>query len=170
MMMPRDRGELEEGMSMYRPGLFGRDAALRARQRMERRMERRSKRRLAKHLLQRNAQWRRALLKTMAAGLAAVLAGQLLFGEMAAAAQPAGEPLACQGPWGIKANGAVCAAGAIRAGESLQAGEEIRAGEGYGVFAGLAVQQDRWDCSAQVRASARPHQLLSGHWVEAADG
>jgi hypothetical protein len=62
------------------------------------------------------------------------------------------------------------AAGAIRAGESLQAGEEIRAGEGYGVFAGLAVQQDRWDCSAQVRARARPPQLLSGHWVEAADG
>ena len=28
-------------MSMYRPGLFGRDAALRARQRMERRLERR---------------------------------------------------------------------------------------------------------------------------------
>lgn len=84
-------------MSMYRPGLYGRDAALRARQRMEQRMERRSKRRMAKHLLERNAQWRRRVLKTMAAALAAVLAGQLLLGEVAAAAQPGGEPLAWHG-------------------------------------------------------------------------
>lgn len=73
-------------MSMYRPGLFGRDAALRAKQRLEQRMERRSKRRLAKHLLERGSRWRRTVFKTMAAGLAAMLAGQLLFGELAAAA------------------------------------------------------------------------------------
>lgn len=78
-------------MSGYRPHWFDRDAALRARQRLERR----SKRRLAKHLLERNAHWRRMVLKTMASGVAALLAGQLLFGEIAAA-QPHGQPVAAQ--------------------------------------------------------------------------
>jgi hypothetical protein len=53
-------------------------------------------RRLAKHLLERNAQWRRTVLKTMAAALAALLAGQLLFGEVAVA-QPGGALPAAQG-------------------------------------------------------------------------
>jgi len=73
-------------MTIYRPGLFGRDAALRAKQRLEQRMERRSKRRLAKHLLEHGLHWRRTVLKTMVAALSAMVAGQLLFGEVAAAA------------------------------------------------------------------------------------
>lgn len=75
-------------MLRHQAGSFERDAALRARQRMERR----GKRRLAKHLLERNAQWRRTVFKTMAGGVAAMLAGQLLFGELAAAAVPGGPP------------------------------------------------------------------------------
>jgi hypothetical protein len=69
-----------------------------------------------------------------------------------------------QANWGIKANGSIVAQGSIKAGESLQAADEIRAGNGYGVYAGLSVQQDLWAISAQVIARARPSRLLSGHW------
>lgn len=69
-------------MNRIRIEAFDRDAAVRARGRMERR----GKRRLVKHLVVRNARWRRAIVKTFAAGLAAVLAGQLVFGELAFAA------------------------------------------------------------------------------------
>jgi hypothetical protein len=84
--LPHARGKLERMMPIYRPGLFGRDAALRAKQRLEQRMERRSKRRLAKHLLERSLRWRRTVLKIMAAGMAVTGAGLLLFGELAVAA------------------------------------------------------------------------------------
>lgn len=90
----------------------------------------------------------------------------------------AGEGILCNGAiecgghldagWGIKAGDAMVAAGAIRAGESLAADGEIRAGAGYGVFAGLCVQRETWECSARVSACARPQQLMSGWWVETA--
>lgn len=68
--------------------------------------------------------------------------------------------------WGIKAAEAIVAQGCIRAGESLCAEDEIRAGCGYGVFAGLSVPRDAWECSARVSARTKPAQLLSGWWVE----
>ncbi|MGG7606125.1 hypothetical protein [Massilia sp. BKSP1R2A-1] len=57
-------------MNRIRIEALDRDAAVRARGRMERR----SKRRLVKHLVLRNARWRRTVVKAFAAGLAAVLA------------------------------------------------------------------------------------------------
>ncbi|MGI4721093.1 MAG: hypothetical protein ACRYGO_00935 [Janthinobacterium lividum] len=69
-------------MLMNEPESFDRDAAQRAQQRLERR----SKRRLVKHLVERNAQWRRFVARAMAAGLAATVAGHLVFGEVAVAA------------------------------------------------------------------------------------
>jgi len=68
--------------------------------------------------------------------------------------------------WGIKATDAIVAQGCIRAGESLAAEGDIRAGCGYGVFAGLAVRRDAWQCSAQVSARTKPVELMSGWWVE----
>lgn len=68
----------------YRREAFDRDAAMRAQQRLERR----SRRRLAKHLVARNAQWRRFVARAMAAGMAAVLAGQMMVSEAAAAPRP----------------------------------------------------------------------------------
>lgn len=68
--------------------------------------------------------------------------------------------------WGIKAVDAIVAQGCIRAGESLATEGELRAGCGYGVFAGLSVRRDAWECSARVSAQAKPEQLLSGWWVE----
>ena len=53
----------------------------------------------------------------------------------------------------------------IKAGESLSAGEDICAGDGYGVFAGLNVQVDTWDASAQVWAQQAPERLRSGVWL-----
>jgi len=67
--------------------------------------------------------------------------------------------------WGIRAAHDIVAQGAIKAGESLVAGGVIRAGQGYGVYAGLNVQRDAWEASAQVCASERPAGLLSGCWV-----
>lgn len=67
--------------------------------------------------------------------------------------------------WGIKAGECIHANGAIKAGESLSAGEDIRAGDGYGVFAGLHVQVDTWDASAQVWAQQPPERLRSGVWL-----
>ena len=67
--------------------------------------------------------------------------------------------------WGIKAGECIHAGGAIKAGESLSAGEDIRAGDGYGVFAGLHVQVDTWDASAQVWAQQPPERLRSGVWL-----
>ncbi|WP_224947392.1 hypothetical protein [Massilia sp. MS-15] len=141
-------------MSMYRPGLFDRDAALRARQRMEQRVERRSKRRLAKHLLERKAQWRRNVLKALAVTLAALLAGQLMFGEVAAAAQPGGTPPApcAEAPRVVWASG-----------------ERARPGHPIGFCTSwrtsFAIDSICRECSAQVQGRARPRQLLSGHWV-----
>jgi hypothetical protein len=69
--------------------------------------------------------------------------------------------------WGIKAGESIEAHGAIKAGESLSAGDAIRAGEGYGIFAGLSVQEDAWDTSAQVWARDLPAGLRSGVWMGA---
>jgi hypothetical protein len=55
--------------------------------------------------------------------------------------------------------------GAIKASESLSAGDEIRAGVGYGVYAGLNVQVDTWESSAQVQAAIKPEGLRSGCWA-----
>lgn len=68
--------------------------------------------------------------------------------------------------WGVKAAEAIVAQGCIRAGESLCAEGEIRAGCGYGVYAGLSVRRDSWECSARVSAQAKPDLLMSGWWVE----
>lgn len=70
--------------------------------------------------------------------------------------------------WGIKAADGIAAQGCIRAGESLATEGEIRAGGGYGVFAGLSVRRDGWECSARVSARTKPDELLSGWWVDAA--
>ena len=67
--------------------------------------------------------------------------------------------------WGIKAGECIHAQGAIKAGESLCAGGEICAGPGYGVFAGLHVQQETWEASAQVWSRERPEGLRSGVWL-----
>jgi hypothetical protein len=66
---------------------------------------------------------------------------------------------------GIRARGDIEAHGAIKVGESLYSEAEIRAGAGYGVYAGLIVQVDAWEASAQVSARARPERLMSGCWV-----
>lgn len=68
---------------------------------------------------------------------------------------------------GIKCGGDITAGGAIRAGESIEADGEILPGLGYGVFAGLCVQQDEWDSSARVTARRRPARLMSGFWTGA---
>ncbi len=70
--------------------------------------------------------------------------------------------------WGIKAADGIAAQGSIRAGESLATEGEIRAGAGYGVFAGLSVRRDAWECSARVSARIKPDELMSGWWVDAA--
>lgn len=67
--MKRNRAQSDNG-----------DPALRVRQRMETR----GKRRFVKRLLERNAQWRRLVAGSMAAGMAAVLASLLMLGEAAA--------------------------------------------------------------------------------------
>ncbi|MCW5654231.1 MAG: hypothetical protein KIT53_10845 [Hydrogenophaga sp.] len=74
---------------------------------------------------------------------------------------------------GIRAGDSIAAGGAIRAGESLASPETITAGPGYGVFAGLCVQQDEWPTSARVQARVKPEGLMSGWWESvqnAADG
>jgi hypothetical protein len=70
--------------------------------------------------------------------------------------------------WGIKAVDSIAAHGCIRAGESLAAEGKIQAGCGYGVFAGLSVRRDAWECSARVSAREKPVGLMSGWWVEPA--
>lgn len=67
--------------------------------------------------------------------------------------------------WGIRSGESIHANGAIKAGESLSAGNEIRAGVGYGVYAGLSVQVDAWNSSAQVHAASKPEGLRSGCWA-----
>ena len=67
--------------------------------------------------------------------------------------------------WGIKAGESIHALGAIKAGETLSAGQEICAGAGYGVFAGLNVQETCWNTSGQVWSPACPEGLRSGLWV-----
>ena len=71
--------------------------------------------------------------------------------------------------WGIKAGGAIQARGSIRSGESLSSFDTIRAGDGYGIFAGLHVQTQSWESSAQVCASEKPEGLMSGWWAGARD-
>ena len=66
--------------------------------------------------------------------------------------------------WGIKAGTHITANGAIKVGESLHAGGAIRSGDRHAIYAGLAVQLDAWDVSAQVCASTKPARLLSGWW------
>ncbi len=58
------------------------DAALQVR----RRMATKGKRRFVKRLLERNARWRRMVAGSLAAGMAAMLAGLLVLGEAAAMA------------------------------------------------------------------------------------
>ena len=67
--------------------------------------------------------------------------------------------------WGIRAGAHIQASGAIKAGESLSAGDAICAGDGYGVFAGLNVQEESWDISGQVWAPQPPARLRSGRWI-----
>ena len=67
--------------------------------------------------------------------------------------------------WGIKAGESIHALGAIKAGETLSAGQTICAGAGYGVFAGLSVQEEAWNASGQVWAAERPTSLRSGVWM-----
>jgi hypothetical protein len=67
--------------------------------------------------------------------------------------------------WGIRAGGHIHASGAIKAGESLAAGDAICAGDGYGVFAGLNVQEESWEVSGQVWAPSPPARLRSGCWI-----
>lgn len=80
----------------------------------------------------------------------------------------AGGSILCTGHleagWGILAGQSIVTEGAIKAGESINAGEEIRAGGGYGIFAGLNVRSDSWDCSARVTARTKPAGLMSGSW------
>jgi len=59
---------------------LGQDPALQVR----RRMASRGKRRIVKGVLARNARWRRRVVGSMAAGLAALLGGLLVLGEAAA--------------------------------------------------------------------------------------
>jgi hypothetical protein len=66
---------------------------------------------------------------------------------------------------GIKAGGGIAAGAAIRAGESIECAHALRAGEGYGVFAGLGVQQQEWQTSGRVSARCRPARLMSGFWA-----
>lgn len=70
--------------------------------------------------------------------------------------------------WGMRALGDIRAACSIRAGETLHAEGEIAAGPGYGIYAGMNVQQDAWPSCAWVHAAQRPPALLSGWWEEAA--
>lgn len=67
--------------------------------------------------------------------------------------------------WGVKAGECIHTHGAIKAGESLCAGGDICAGQGYGVYAGLNVQQDTWESSAQVWSPTPPAGLRSGVWM-----
>lgn len=41
----------------------------------------------------------------------------------------------------------------------------MRVGHGYGVYAGLNVQRETWESSAQVRAQRKPAGLMSGCWT-----
>ena len=80
----------------------------------------------------------------------------------------AGGSILCAGHleagWGILAGQRIVAEGAIKAGESINAGDDIRAGGGYGIFAGLNVRSDSWDCCARVTARTKPTGLMSGSW------
>ena len=67
--------------------------------------------------------------------------------------------------WGIKAGESIQVLGAIKAGETLCAGQTICPGAGYGVFAGLNVQEDAWAASGQVWSTERPEGLRSGVWM-----
>ena len=70
--------------------------------------------------------------------------------------------------WGIKASGSIEADGSIKAGEGIKAGEDIKAGEGLGIFAGLRLRLADWSIYARVIAKTKPHNLVSGSWVESA--
>ena len=67
---------------------------------------------------------------------------------------------------GIVAGRSIVAGEGIKAGEGIRAGWGIEAGEGMGVFAGLCVCVNQWSLYAQVIASAKPKNLISGVWVE----
>ena len=67
---------------------------------------------------------------------------------------------------GIEAGEGIVAGEGIRAGRGIEAGWGIEAGEGMGVFAGLCVCVNQWSLYAQVIASAKPKNLISGVWVE----
>lgn len=67
--------------------------------------------------------------------------------------------------WGLRALGDIRAACSIRAGETLHAEGEIEAGPGYGIYAGMNVQQDAWPSCAWVHAARQPPSLLSGWWA-----
>lgn len=67
--------------------------------------------------------------------------------------------------WGIKAGESIRVLGAIKAGETLCAGQAICPGAGYGVFAGLNVQEAAWADSGQVWSPERPEGLRSGMWM-----
>ena len=69
-------------MNNDRPAAFEQDSAMQVRSRLHGR----AKRRLAKDILKRSAQSRRLVLKTTVAGLAALIAGLLAFGELLALA------------------------------------------------------------------------------------
>lgn len=54
----------------------------------------------------------------------------------------------------------------IKAGRGIEAGGGIEAGEGMGIFAGLRKALPTWALYAQVIASAKPANLVSGAWVD----
>ena len=70
--------------------------------------------------------------------------------------------------WGIKASGSIETDGSIKAGEGIKAGEDIKAGDGFGIFAGLHTRLADWSIYARVIAKTKPHNLVSGSWVEPA--
>ena len=70
--------------------------------------------------------------------------------------------------WGIKASGSIETDGSIKAGEGIKVGEDIKAGDGFGIFAGLHTRLADWSIYARVIAKTKPHNLVSGSWVEPA--
>ena len=70
--------------------------------------------------------------------------------------------------WGIKAGWGIEAGKGIKAGWGIEAGGSIEAGEGLGIFAGLRLRLADWSIYARVIAKTKPHNLVSGSWVESA--
>ena len=69
---------------------------------------------------------------------------------------------------GIKAGWGIEAGEGIKAGWGIEAGGSIEAGEGLGIFAGLRLRLADWSIYARVIAKTKPHNLVSGSWVESA--